>query len=156
MVVIEAPSAWAASMVHDFTDSPSTSTVHAPQLEVSHPILVPVRVHASRRYCTSNVRGSTSWSCPEPLTLITIRMAGDLSPASSRLLEDRDELVDRDEGGAEELAVDEGDLARGVEHEDGAAHPDQCGSHSVGLDHLLVCLLYTSDAADDLPCVDLG
>ena len=60
MVVIAAPSACAASIVHDFTDSPSSSTVHAPQLDVSQPIFVPVRPHDSRRYCTSNVRGSTS------------------------------------------------------------------------------------------------
>ena len=33
MVVIVAPSAWTASIVHDFTDSPSTSTVHAPHDE---------------------------------------------------------------------------------------------------------------------------
>ena len=40
MVVIDAPSAWAASIVQDFTDSPSTSTVHAPQLDVSQPTFV--------------------------------------------------------------------------------------------------------------------
>ena len=56
-MVTVAPSACAANIVHDFTDSPSMSTVHAPHDEVSHPILVPVRPHASRRYCTSNVRG---------------------------------------------------------------------------------------------------
>ena len=28
--------------MHDFTDSPSTSTVHAPHDDVSHPIFVPV------------------------------------------------------------------------------------------------------------------
>ena len=55
-MVTAAPSACAASIVHDFTDSPSTSTVHAPQLDVSHPTLVPVSPHASRRYCTSSVR----------------------------------------------------------------------------------------------------
>jgi hypothetical protein len=44
-----APSACAASIVHDFTDSPSTSTVHAPHDDVSQPTLVPVSPHASRR-----------------------------------------------------------------------------------------------------------
>src|SRR6478736_424685 len=74
IVVIEAPSACAASIVQDFTDSPSTSTVHAPQLDVSQPTFVPVSPHASRRYWTSRVRGSTSWSRPEPLTVIATRM----------------------------------------------------------------------------------
>ena len=60
-MVTVAPSACAASIVHDFTDSPSTSTVHAPHDDVSQPTLVPVSPHASRRYCTSSVRGSTSW-----------------------------------------------------------------------------------------------
>ena len=41
-VVIRRPSAWTASMVHDFTGVPSTSTVHAPQLVVSQPMWVPV------------------------------------------------------------------------------------------------------------------
>ncbi len=41
-VVIAAPFAWTASMVHDFTGVPSTSTAHAPQLVVSQPRCVPV------------------------------------------------------------------------------------------------------------------
>ena len=49
MVVISVPSAWTASIVHDFTDSPSTSTVQAPHDEVSHPTLVPVSPTTSRR-----------------------------------------------------------------------------------------------------------
>ena len=57
------PSAWAASIVHDFTDSPSTSTVHAPHDDVSQPTFVPVSPHASRRNCTSSVRGSTRGAC---------------------------------------------------------------------------------------------
>ena len=44
-----APSAWAASTVHDFTDSPSSSTVHAPHDVVSQPTFVPVRPSVSRR-----------------------------------------------------------------------------------------------------------
>ena len=42
MVVTRRPSACAASIVHDFTDSPSSSTVHAPHDVVSQPMLVPV------------------------------------------------------------------------------------------------------------------
>ncbi len=41
MVVTVAPSAWTASTVHDFTDSPSTCTVQAPHDDVSQPTLVP-------------------------------------------------------------------------------------------------------------------
>ena len=29
-------------------------------------------------------------------------------------------------------------------------------SHSVELTKMMICLLYTSDAADDMQCVDLG
>jgi hypothetical protein len=39
---MERPSTCTAKRVHDFTDSPSSSTVHAPQLVVSQPTLVPV------------------------------------------------------------------------------------------------------------------
>ena len=49
MVVTDVPSAWAASIVHDFTDSPSTCTVQAPHDDVSQPMLVPVRPSCSRR-----------------------------------------------------------------------------------------------------------
>ena len=55
MVVTARPSAWAASTVHDFTDSPSSSTVQAPHDDVSQPTLVPVRPATSRRKCTSSV-----------------------------------------------------------------------------------------------------
>src|SRR5205085_2609952 len=79
IVVTAAPSAWAASMVHDFTDSPSTSTVHAPHDDVSQPILVPVSAQASRRYCTSSMRGSTSCSCEVPLTVIPTLIGGNLA-----------------------------------------------------------------------------
>jgi hypothetical protein len=60
MVVTSDPSACTASIVHDFTDSPSTSTVHAPHDDVSHPTFVPVSPTTSRRYWTSSSRGSTS------------------------------------------------------------------------------------------------
>ena len=69
MVVTARPSAWAASTVHDFTDSPSSSTVQAPQDVVSQPMLVPVRSAVSRRKCTSSVRSSTSAVMSLPLTV---------------------------------------------------------------------------------------
>ena len=49
MVVTSVPSAWTASTVHDFTDSPSTRTVQAPHDDVSQPTLVPVSPTTSRR-----------------------------------------------------------------------------------------------------------
>ena len=49
MVSREAPAAWTANIVQDFTDRPSTSTVQAPQWEVSQPICAPVRPRFSRR-----------------------------------------------------------------------------------------------------------
>src|SRR5688572_25772329 len=69
MVVTLVPSAWTASVVHDFTDIPSISTVQAPHWLVSHPIFVPVRP-ASRRKCTRSSLGSTSLSYWRPLTLM--------------------------------------------------------------------------------------
>ena len=49
MVVMSAPSAWTASIVQHFTDSPSTWTVQAPHDDVSQPMFVPVRPTTSRR-----------------------------------------------------------------------------------------------------------
>jgi hypothetical protein len=43
------PLACTANNVHDLTDSPSISTVHAPQFEVLHPTIVPVRFSTSRK-----------------------------------------------------------------------------------------------------------
>ena len=42
MVVMLAPSACAASVVHDFADTPSISTVQEPHWLVSQPTFVPV------------------------------------------------------------------------------------------------------------------
>ena len=42
IVVTSVPSACTASTVHDFTDSPSSSTVQAPHDDVSQPTLVPL------------------------------------------------------------------------------------------------------------------
>ena len=49
IVVTSPPSAWTVNIVHDFADSPSTSTVQAPQDDVSQPMFVPVRPRTSRR-----------------------------------------------------------------------------------------------------------
>src|SRR4051794_41786363 len=69
MVVTADPSAWAANIVHDFTDSPSSSTVHAPHDDVSQPTFVPLSPSASRTKCTRRVRASTPCSVAEPLTV---------------------------------------------------------------------------------------
>ncbi len=49
MVVIWLPSACTARTAQLLTDSPSSSTVHAPQLDVSQPIGVPVLPATSLR-----------------------------------------------------------------------------------------------------------
>src|SRR4051795_1619563 len=69
MVVTSCPSACTAKTVQDLTASPSSHTVHAPQLDVSHPTWVPVRLSCSRRKWTSSVRGSTPVVCETPLTV---------------------------------------------------------------------------------------
>ena len=76
IVVSSRPSACAASSVHDFTDSPSSSTVQAPQLDVSHPTFVPVSPRVSRRKYTRSVRGSTSASRIAPLTVTETCVTG--------------------------------------------------------------------------------
>ncbi len=48
IVLMSAPSAWTASTVQLFTDSPSMWIVHAPHDEVSQPMFVPVRPTCSR------------------------------------------------------------------------------------------------------------
>ena len=72
IVVTVRPLACTASTLHDFTLVPSRWTVHAPQLEVSHPITVPVLPSFSRRYCTSSIRGSTSSETAAPSTVSSI------------------------------------------------------------------------------------
>src|SRR6185295_9473290 len=86
MVVTSAPSAWTASIVHDFTAWPSTSTVHAPQREVSQPTWVPVSPQTSRRNWTSRSRGSTSRSVLVPLTRTVIFIRKSLKAAAETLL----------------------------------------------------------------------
>ena len=48
-VVTERPLAWTASTVQDLTDSPSSSTVQAPQDVVSQPTFAARRPRVSRR-----------------------------------------------------------------------------------------------------------
>ncbi len=67
--MISVPSVWTANIVHDFTGTPSTSTVQAPQLVVSQPMCVPVRPSVSRRKWTSRRRFSTSCEREAPLTV---------------------------------------------------------------------------------------
>src|SRR3954471_3384223 len=62
------PDAWAASMVHDLTAWPSTSTTQAPHCDVSQPTWVPVRPSSSRRKWTSRVRSSTVLRTLRPFT----------------------------------------------------------------------------------------
>src|ERR1700754_268797 len=73
IVLISAPSACAASRVHDLTALPFRWTVHAPQLDVSHPTWVPVKPSVSRRKWTRSRRGSTSALFSAPLTVIVTR-----------------------------------------------------------------------------------
>src|SRR5438094_133626 len=68
------PFACTANIVHDFTGRPSSSTVHAPQWVVSHPMCVPVSRSTSRMRWTSRSRGSTSASCFSPLIESCTRM----------------------------------------------------------------------------------
>lgn len=49
IVVTDCWSAWTDSTVHDFTASPSSSTVQAPQEVVSQPMLVAFSPTVSRR-----------------------------------------------------------------------------------------------------------
>src|SRR5215469_3403028 len=67
-VMISPPSACTANMVHDLTVLPLSSTVHAPQWLVSHPIWLPVSCSISRMKWISKSRGSTSASRSRPLT----------------------------------------------------------------------------------------
>src|SRR5260370_16434431 len=73
MVVMSWPSQLAASSVHESMETPSTSTVHAPQQESSHPRLEPVRSRSLRNTSSSNELGSIATSCMRPLILSSTR-----------------------------------------------------------------------------------
>src|SRR5215213_8592463 len=85
IVVTSCPFALTASTVQDLTGSPSRCTVHAPQLEVSHPQWVPVSPKVSRMKWTSRRRGSTSASRDSPFTLTCILMAHPYLPPAPAL-----------------------------------------------------------------------
>src|SRR3954468_18767348 len=71
-VVSSRPLACTANSVHAFTGLPSSSTVHTPQLVVSHPMCVPVRPSSRRMKSARSMRGSTSALCSLPLTVTVI------------------------------------------------------------------------------------
>ena len=81
-MLISRPSTWTASIVHDFTGWPSTSSVHAPQLVVSQPMCVPVSPSPRRTRWASSSRGSTSATFLAPLTVNRIRRIGTVSVSS--------------------------------------------------------------------------
>src|SRR5207247_7951185 len=83
-VVIFAPSACTASTVHDLTGLPSSTTVHAPQCEVSQPTCVPVIRNTSRMRWTSRRRDSTSASRAAPL-IVTLILCLAISVSSRAL-----------------------------------------------------------------------
>src|SRR4051794_1897355 len=95
MVVTSAPSAWTASTLQDFTLVPLRWTVQAPQLLVSQPITVPVLPSTSRRYWTSNIRGSTSSDTDIPSTVRLIRVM-ELPRSLSQWRSHRDQKAGRD------------------------------------------------------------
>src|SRR5262249_27713023 len=66
------------------TAAPSKSTVHAPQLVVSHPVWVPVSRSPCRRKWASRRRGSTSAVRRSPLTVMVTRRTGTASARSPR------------------------------------------------------------------------
>src|ERR1700736_5643833 len=69
--IVSTSASWhcTVSTVHDLTDMPSRSTVHAPQCVVSQPICGPVCSSFSRNVWISNSRGSTTTSTALPLSL---------------------------------------------------------------------------------------
>src|SRR5689334_8796074 len=73
IVVTSEPSACTANTVHALTASPLRRTVQAPHCEVLHPMWVPVSSKTSRKYWTSNRRGSTCerHCCPFTATVIS-------------------------------------------------------------------------------------
>src|SRR6185503_14672690 len=72
-VVTSCPLAWMASIVQLLIAVPSSSTVQAPQFDVSHPVCVPVSLKPYRSRWASNRRGSTSAARFSPLTVIVTR-----------------------------------------------------------------------------------
>src|SRR5581483_8887993 len=69
IVITLLPWACTASIRHERTASPSTSTVHAPHTPCSHPTCVPVSSRSSRSTSANVLLGSTNTSCGRPLTV---------------------------------------------------------------------------------------
>src|SRR5262249_22296070 len=78
-VVTSRPSVCTANIVQDLIGTPSSKTVHAPQLGGSHPTWGPVSPKFSRTRWTSRVLGSTSAPRTEPLTVTLISIVSSRS-----------------------------------------------------------------------------
>src|SRR2546421_2446244 len=66
-IVVTSPSTVCASVMHESTGTPSTSTVQAPQWPSLHAIFVPVRPSSSRRTAARLVSTGTSTLYASPL-----------------------------------------------------------------------------------------
>src|SRR5512134_3373519 len=118
MVMISAPSACAARVMHDLTALPLNMTVQAPQFPVSQPTWVPVSRAFSLMKCTSSSRASTSCSSSLPLIFNLIlcmscfRCTGraPLRPILAAIALGSDELSD----GAVDLELDDDVLLLGI------------------------------------------
>src|SRR5439155_5354456 len=79
-------SAWTARIVQDLTALPSRRIVHAPQLVVSQPMWVPVRLRFSRRKWTSRLRVSTVADRGAPFTVTWTFMKGPVSSSPALVI----------------------------------------------------------------------
>ena len=84
-VVTSCPSTWTASIRHERTGSPSTSTVHAPQTPCSQPTCVPVSPRSWRSASDSSRRTGTVASRGTPFTVTVIVRSVSTLMQSSRL-----------------------------------------------------------------------
>src|SRR5580704_10160619 len=78
MVSTSRPSTWPTSIRQEFTGSPSTITVHAPQSPTSQPSFAPVRLNWSRNSRSSVVSGATLALRVSPLSLSVTFTIGSL------------------------------------------------------------------------------
>ena len=81
MVVTSLPSTLVASVRHELTGRPSTSTVQEPQTPTPHPSTAPVRCSSSRRYSSSVWFGLTAISRARPLMVVSITILAILPSA---------------------------------------------------------------------------
>src|SRR3546814_18667077 len=75
IVVTKRPSIAVREVAHERVATPSTMTVHAPQLTSSQPYLLPVRLDASRNAHSSGVLGSSRYSTGLPFTVKRVMAA---------------------------------------------------------------------------------